>query len=112
MAAISRKYLSIRYSLLPYYYTLFFKAHHDPSDIDILLPSAMVIKPLLFDFYQDPDVLSIDTQFLIGSAVMISPQLKIGKVHYKRNKHWGMGATNKLTIIIHVNLRGKNDFKI
>jgi len=85
VAAISRKYLSIRYSLLPYFYTLFFKAHHDPSDIDILLPSAMVVKPLLFDFYQDPEVLSIDTQFLLGGAVMVSPQLKIGNVYYLRN---------------------------
>ena len=80
MAAISRKYLAIRYSLLPYYYTLFFVASHDSSDIKILLPSAMVIKPLFFDFYKDPEVISIDTQFVIGSAIMVSPQLKLGKI--------------------------------
>ena len=79
VAAISRKYLAIRYSLLPYYYTLFFKAaHHDPADVEILLPSAMVLKPLLFDFHKDSAVLSLDTQFLIGSSIMVSPQLKLG----------------------------------
>jgi len=79
VANISRKYLAIRYSLLPYYYTLFFKAHHDPADINILLPSAMVLKPLFFDFYKDSTVLSLDTQFLIGSAIMVCPQLKLGE---------------------------------
>ncbi len=78
MAAISRKYLSIRYSLLPYYYTLFYKAHHDPTDINVLLPSAMVLKPLFFEFFNDPNSLSIDSQFLVGSALLVSPQLQLG----------------------------------
>ena len=80
MATISRKYLSIRYSLLPYYYTLFFKAHHDPTDIEVLLPSAVVLKPLFYDFYKDPNSLSIDRQFLVGSALLISPQLQLGMI--------------------------------
>lgn len=79
MEAISHTYLSIRYSLLPYYYTLFYKAQHNYTDISVLLPSAMVLKPLFFDFYKDPYSLAIDQEFLVGSAILISPQLQLGK---------------------------------
>ena len=78
VTAISQKYLAIRYSLLPYYYTLFYKAHRDPNDPDLVLPSGMVLKPLFFEFYNDPNTLSIDKQFLVGSALLISPQLQLG----------------------------------
>ena len=76
VAAISRKFLGIRYSILPYYYTLFYKAHRPVDSTN--QPSGTVTRPLFFEFQKDINTYSIDRQFLIGSAIMISPVLTQG----------------------------------
>lgn len=76
VAAISRKVLAIRYSLLNYYYTLFIKAHH-PA-IPGFAPSATVVRPLFFEFPSDSTTYSIDQQFMVGSSILVSPVLKEG----------------------------------
>ena len=76
VAAISRKVLGIRYSILPYYYTLFYKAHRPVDSTN--QPSGTVTRPLFFEFQKDSKTYSIDRQFLIGSAIMISPVLTQG----------------------------------
>lgn len=58
--------LEMRYSLLPYLYTLFFKAH---------IFGDTVVRPLFFEFATDPGSYEIETQFLWGSAIMIAPTL-------------------------------------
>ena len=77
VAAISRKVLGIRYSLLPYYYTLFYKANRPVDPLNE--PSATVLKPLFFEFPKDSNTYSIDRQFLVGSALLISPVLELGE---------------------------------
>ena len=77
VAAISKKVLAIRYSLLPYYYTLFYKAHRSVDSSNP--PAATVVRPLFFEFPKDSMTYSIDKQFLIGSGILISPQLNLGK---------------------------------
>lgn len=62
----SKKALNIRYSLLPYLYTLFWQAHSKGST---------VARPLFFEFPLDRQTYSIDLQFLWGSALMIAPVL-------------------------------------
>ena len=74
VAAISRKFLGLRYELLPYYYTLFYKASRPVTNT----PSATVTRPLFFEFPNDPNTYPIDQQFMIGSGLMISPVLKQG----------------------------------
>jgi len=69
VASISRDVLGIRYSMLPLYYTLFYEASAFGS---------MVIRPLFFEFPADTNTYAIDTQFLIGSAVLITPVLTQG----------------------------------
>ena len=61
---ISRKALLLRYSLLPYLYTLFFKAHTQGST---------VARSLVFEYPKDSNTFSISHQFLWGPALMISP---------------------------------------
>ena len=56
--------LRIRYTLLPYYYTLFYKAHVNGST---------VIRPLFHEYPTDKITLDIYLQFLIGSHIMIAP---------------------------------------
>ncbi|XP_076060540.1 lysosomal alpha-glucosidase-like [Oratosquilla oratoria] len=62
----SRKALVQRYTLLPFLYTLFFKAH---------LLGETVARPLFFQFPMDSKTYGIDTQFLWGSGLMIAPAL-------------------------------------
>lgn len=76
VADISRKVLAIRYSLLPYYYTQFYKAHRAPISNE---PAATVIKPLFFEFPTDKNTYDLSKQFLVGNGFMVSPVLDQGK---------------------------------
>ncbi|NXD38427.1 MGA protein, partial [Copsychus sechellarum] len=64
---ISRNVLNIRYTLLPYLYTLLHDAHAHGST---------VVRPLLHEFVEDRVTWDIDEQFLWGPALLISPVLK------------------------------------
>ncbi|CAL1679999.1 unnamed protein product [Lasius platythorax] len=68
----SKNALRIRYRLLPYLYTLFFRAHKF---------GETVIRPLFFEFINDRQTYDIDTQFLWGSALMINPVLEENKTN-------------------------------
>ncbi|XP_058412401.1 sucrase-isomaltase, intestinal [Diceros bicornis minor] len=65
----SKQYLNIRYTLLPFLYTLFYKAHTF---------GETVARPLLHEFYEDTNSWTVDTQFLWGPALLITPVLKEG----------------------------------
>uniref|UniRef100_G3VEQ8 Maltase n=1 Tax=Sarcophilus harrisii TaxID=9305 RepID=G3VEQ8_SARHA len=65
----SRYYLNIRYRLLPYLYTLFYKAHNQGNT---------VARPLVHEFYQDAETWSIHQQFLWGPGLLITPVLHSG----------------------------------
>ncbi|NXC50572.1 MGA protein, partial [Penelope pileata] len=62
-------YLLIRYTLLPYLYTLFYKAHTQGDT---------VARPLLHEFYADEATWAVDRQFLWGPALLITPVLEPG----------------------------------
>lgn len=55
--------------MLPYFYSLFYDAH---------TKGDMVIKSLWVNFPSDATAVSIDRQFMVGSAVLISPVLDQG----------------------------------
>ncbi|XP_044919019.1 probable maltase-glucoamylase 2 [Mustela putorius furo] len=65
----SRYYLNIRYTLLPYLYTLFYRAH---------TRGDTVARPLVHEFYQDPATWGIHEQFLWGPGLLITPVLYEG----------------------------------
>lgn len=67
--AIFRTALHIRYTFLPYLYTLFYHSH---------INGSTVARPLFFEFPLDKTTYSIDTQFMWGSGLMISPVLDEG----------------------------------
>ncbi|KAK6195135.1 hypothetical protein SNE40_000621 [Patella caerulea] len=64
---IVKPVLMTRYRLLPYLYTLMYKAHEE---------GHMVMKAMLFEFVDDKNTWSIDRQFLLGPALLISPALE------------------------------------
>ncbi|XP_045464436.1 lysosomal alpha-glucosidase-like [Harmonia axyridis] len=63
----SLKALRVRYSLLPYLYTLFWYASQE---------GTTVARPLVVEFPNDPNTYDIDTTFLWGSALLIAPVLE------------------------------------
>ncbi|XP_064228866.1 LOW QUALITY PROTEIN: probable maltase-glucoamylase 2 [Aotus nancymaae] len=65
----SRHYLNIRYTLLPYLYTLFYRAH---------TRGDTVARPLVHEFYQDSATWELHEQFLWGPGLLITPVLYEG----------------------------------
>uniref|UniRef100_A0A8B9W0M1 alpha-glucosidase n=1 Tax=Anas zonorhyncha TaxID=75864 RepID=A0A8B9W0M1_9AVES len=65
----SKHYLNIRYTLLPYLYTLFYKAHTQGDT---------VVRPVLHEFYSDEVTWEVDRQFLWGPGLLISAVLDPG----------------------------------
>ncbi|XP_045351894.1 probable maltase-glucoamylase 2 isoform X1 [Leopardus geoffroyi] len=65
----SKHYLNIRYTLLPYLYTLFYRAH---------TRGDTVARPLVHEFYKDPATWEVHEQFLWGPGLLITPVLYEG----------------------------------
>ncbi|CAN9511486.1 unnamed protein product [Ophioblennius macclurei] len=65
----SKHYLNIRYTLLPYLYTLFYKAH---------TTGETVVRPVMNEFYHESATLEMDRQFLWGKYLLITPVLEPG----------------------------------
>jgi len=70
----SKSAMQIRYSLLPYMYTLFYLAHTTGST---------VMRALSWEFPTDPTLADVDNQFLLGPSLMIVPVLGQGLTHAK-----------------------------
>jgi alpha-glucosidase len=69
----NRALLVLRQRLLPFMYTLFDEAHRT---------GAPILRPLLFEFPDDPATYSADDEFLLGSALLIAPIARPG-VEYR-----------------------------
>ncbi|HTG70024.1 MAG TPA: TIM-barrel domain-containing protein, partial [Candidatus Udaeobacter sp.] len=66
---ISRKYISLRYELLPYLYNAFQRAHETGN---------LVQQPLVFQFQNDPNTYNIEDQVMFGDSIMIAPVVTEG----------------------------------
>ncbi|EIW73063.1 hypothetical protein TREMEDRAFT_24338, partial [Tremella mesenterica DSM 1558] len=68
VAAASRKAILARYSLLPYWESLFSNASDHGSPI---------IRPLFFHF-PNPKLLDVDAQFMLGPSILVTPVFERG----------------------------------
>lgn len=68
--AIARRYLHLRYRLMPYLYTLFWQAHET---------GAPVFRPLLYEFPDDPALAHLDDQVMLGAGLMAAPVVQPGR---------------------------------
>ena len=67
VAIRTRDVMRIRYTLLPYLYTLFHNAHAHGSS---------VVRPMYFEFSSDNNTYDLERQFMWGSAFLIIPILE------------------------------------
>ncbi|XP_075044679.1 neutral alpha-glucosidase AB isoform X2 [Mixophyes fleayi] len=63
-ADIIREALLQRYALLPYWYTIFYKAHRGAEP---------VMRPLWIEFPSDVSTFTMDDQYMLGSALLVHP---------------------------------------
>ncbi|KAL8243908.1 hypothetical protein R6Q59_010166 [Mikania micrantha] len=66
VAESTRKIMNIRYSLLPYTYTLFYRAN---------TAGETVLRALAWEFPDDPSLAAVETQFMSGPAILVTPVL-------------------------------------
>jgi alpha-glucosidase len=69
VAEATKTAMAIRYSLLPYIYTAFWKAHTE---------GQTVMRALAWEFTSEPWLAAADRQFLLGDALMVTPCLVQG----------------------------------
>ena len=61
---ISRKYISMRYELMPYLYNAFKDAHEK---------ATLIQQPLVYQFQADEKTHNIEDQFMFGKSLMMAP---------------------------------------
>ncbi|KAK4472812.1 hypothetical protein MN116_004029 [Schistosoma mekongi] len=66
-----RQSLELRYHLLPYIYTLFYRAY---------LNGTTVARALAFEFPEDLSTHKINAQFMLGSCILVTPVLDEGRI--------------------------------
>ncbi len=64
---IIRKYLKLRYALLPYLYTALEEAHRT---------GVPPFRPLLLNYQDDPSTYNLDDQFMVGDDILLAPIVK------------------------------------
>ncbi|KAH9947326.1 glycosyl hydrolases family 31-domain-containing protein [Amylocystis lapponica] len=69
VANASRTAINIRYSLLPYWYTLFANAS---------MYGTPAVRALFWEFPDEPELFAIDKQYLVGHDLLITPVLTPG----------------------------------
>ena len=64
---IIRKYLKLRYQLLPFLYTTLEEAHRT---------GVPLFRPLVLNYQDDPNTFNLDDQFMVGNDLLVGPVLK------------------------------------
>jgi len=88
--ALAKKSIELRYSLLPYNYTLAFENNQKGTPL---------MRPLFFEEINNRELLTNDKTYLWGDNFLISPVVKAGlkeqKMYFPSNANWFNFYTNK-----------------
>jgi alpha-glucosidase (family GH31 glycosyl hydrolase) len=71
--AICRRYIELRYRMMPYTYTLAWQAHR---------AGLPMMRPLVLNYPDDPRVWDLGTQFLWGDDLLVAPVTRGGATHW------------------------------
>ncbi|MEN8076467.1 glycoside hydrolase family 31 protein [Clostridioides difficile] len=66
---INRKYIKLRYKLLPYLYDMMYKCEDS---------GAPIIRPLLFNYQNDKNTYEINDEFILGDSILVAPVVEQG----------------------------------
>jgi alpha-glucosidase len=69
---ICRDFIELRYRLLPYLYTLFWETSNT---------GAPILRPLLYDYPNDPKTYTLHDQVMLGPSLMAAPVYRPGVEH-------------------------------
>jgi alpha-glucosidase len=87
---IIRKYLKLRYRLLPFLYTTLFEAHQT---------GVPLFRPLVLNYQTDSNTRNLDDQFMIGDDLLVAPilqQNQTSRLVYLPEGVWYDYWTNKM----------------
>ena len=83
-----RQSIELRYKFLPYLYSIFYVAH---------TTGLPVLRPLVMEYQQDPEVRGLAGEFLVGDQLLVAPVSEpgaIGKSVYLPQGTWyGLGSS-------------------
>ena len=68
---IIRKYIRLRYELLPYFYDLFYE--HQKTGLPVM-------RPLVLEYSRDKNTHNLNDEFMVGSNLLVSPVVEQGQV--------------------------------
>lgn len=69
---IYRKYVKLRYRLIPYFYDLFYEEEKT---------GAPIMRPLVFNYEKDKVARNCNDEFMIGDRILVAPVVDQGKDH-------------------------------
>lgn len=79
---ISKKYIEMRYELMPYLYNTFIDASEQGTPVQ---------QPLVYQFQEDKNTHDVSDQFMFGESMMLAPVVKQGQT--ERNVYLPEGET-------------------
>ena len=102
----TRRVVQIRYTLLPYLYTLFHRVH---------LSGGTVVRSMAHEFTMDSETWSLDEQFLWGSSLLIAPVVYQGdtkkNVYLPSSERWFNYYTGEeITTLGHIQVEAPRDY--
>jgi alpha-glucosidase len=87
---IIRKYVKLRYRIMPYLYTVLAEAH---------ATGLPWIRPLILEYQNDYNVLNIDDEFLVGENLLVAPVVSQGatarEVYLPSGEWYEFGTSKK-----------------
>ncbi|MEK4250683.1 glycoside hydrolase family 31 protein [Paenibacillus sp. FSL W7-1287] len=85
-----RDAIQLRYQLIPYYYSLLYEAS---------VSGAPIMRPLVYEFQDDPQVWEESFQFMIGASLLVAnvvePEVRKHSIYLPRGANWVDWSTKK-----------------